>query len=64
MPVCNFYCVRCKSKMDAEVLDMVVTKNNRMMARGICDVCGTTLNRFISYEIADELGEEGVPMST
>lgn len=39
------YCVKCKEKREAE--GQVVVANGRKMAKGICPVCGTKLNRIL-----------------
>jgi hypothetical protein len=39
------YCVKCKEKR--EFTGVVVEKNNRRMAQGICPVCGTKVNRIL-----------------
>jgi hypothetical protein len=39
------YCVKCREKRD--FTGVVVVKNDRRMAQGICPVCGTKLNRIL-----------------
>ncbi|WP_199424619.1 DUF5679 domain-containing protein [Actinotalea solisilvae] len=41
----EFYCVKCKEKREAE--GDVVVANGRKMAKGVCPVCGTKLNRIL-----------------
>ena len=41
----EFYCVKCKEKREAE--GTVVETNGRRMAKGVCPVCGTNLNRIL-----------------
>jgi hypothetical protein len=41
----EFYCVKCKEKREAT--GEVVVTNGRRMAKGICPVCGTKLNRIL-----------------
>nr|WP_270888406.1 DUF5679 domain-containing protein [Pedococcus sp. 5OH_020] len=41
----DFYCVKCKEKREAE--GKVVETNGRRMAKGVCPVCGTNLNRIL-----------------
>jgi DNA polymerase III alpha subunit (gram-positive type) len=41
----EFYCVKCKQKREAT--GDVVVANGRRMAKGICPVCGTKLNRIL-----------------
>lgn len=42
----EFYCVKCKEKRQAEG-DVVVSESGRKMAKAICPVCGTKLNRIL-----------------
>ena len=42
----SFYCVKCKEKREAEG-KVVVSENGRRMAKGVCPVCGTNLNRIL-----------------
>ncbi|MBA2478058.1 MAG: DUF5679 domain-containing protein [Actinomycetes bacterium] len=39
------YCVKCKEKR--EFTGEVVETNGRRMAKGICPVCGTKMNRIL-----------------
>ncbi|MHB1613277.1 MAG: DUF5679 domain-containing protein [Actinomycetes bacterium] len=39
------YCVKCKEKRAFE--GEVVVTNGRRMAKGVCSVCGTKLNRIL-----------------
>lgn len=41
----NGYCVKCKEKRDFE--GEAVETNGRRMAKGICPVCGTKMNRIL-----------------
>ncbi|MDR1151255.1 MAG: DUF5679 domain-containing protein [Bifidobacteriaceae bacterium] len=41
----EFYCVKCKEKRETE--GHVVVTNGRRMAKGVCPVCHTTVNRII-----------------
>ncbi len=41
----DFYCVKCKEKRDAT--GRVVETNGRRMAKGVCPVCSTNLNRIL-----------------
>ena len=41
----EFYCVKCKEKREAEG-GVVVSENGRRMAKAVCPVCGTNLNRI------------------
>ncbi|WP_411283871.1 DUF5679 domain-containing protein [Lapillicoccus sp.] len=42
----EFYCVKCKEKREAEG-KVVVSENGRRMAKGVCPVCSTNLNRIL-----------------
>lgn len=42
----DFYCVKCKEKREASGEVHVSDKGTRM-AKGICPVCGTKLNRIL-----------------
>lgn len=39
------YCVKCRDKREFE--GEVVDKSDRLMAQGLCPVCGTKLNRIL-----------------
>ena len=39
------YCVKCREKRPLD--GIVVEKNGRRMAQGLCPVCGTKLNRIL-----------------
>jgi hypothetical protein len=41
----EFYCVKCKKK--CEGTGEIVVTNGRRMAKGLCSVCGTRLNRIL-----------------
>ena len=40
------YCVKCRDQ-DVPFTGVVVEKNGRRMAQGICPKCGTKLNRIL-----------------
>jgi hypothetical protein len=42
----EFYCVKCKEKRQADGEVRVNDKGTRM-AKGVCPVCGTNLNRIL-----------------
>ena len=44
------YCVKCKEKR--EFTGVVVEKNGRRMAQGICPVCNTKVNRILGNKKA------------
>jgi hypothetical protein len=41
------YCVKCKTSRTMQDVEMVRTKNGRLMAKGKCPVCGTTMTKFM-----------------
>jgi len=47
------YCVKCKSKTNTTNEEKIVTKNNRNMIRGVCDVCGSKKTTFIGSGLAN-----------
>jgi hypothetical protein len=42
----NGYCVKCKEKRDFDG-EVSVSESGRRMAKGICPVCGTKMNRIL-----------------
>ena len=42
----NGYCVKCKEKRDFD--GEVAETSGRRMAKGICPVCGTKMNRILA----------------
>ena len=42
----EYYCVKCKDKVTTEG-DVVVSDSGRRMAKAVCPVCGTKLNRIL-----------------
>ena len=48
------YCVKCKTKQEMKDVTIVQDKNGRPMAKGICPVCGTKMNRFLNKEEAEK----------
>ena len=41
------YCVKCKEKREMNKVKEVRSKNGRKMAKGVCPVCGTKMNKFL-----------------
>ena len=41
------YCVRCKSNHTMTHAQLVTTRSGRQAARGKCQVCGTTMMKFL-----------------
>ncbi len=52
------FCVKCKETR--EMKDVVYTQaaNGRTMAKGICTVCGTKMNKFLSKADADKVPKQ------
>ena len=42
----EFYCVKCKDKREATG-EVHVSEKGTRMAKGVCPVCGTKLNRIL-----------------
>ena len=42
----EFYCVKCKEKREATG-EVKVSEKGTRMAKGVCPVCGTNLNRIL-----------------
>ena len=42
----EFYCGKCKEKREATG-EVVVSESGRKMAKAVCPVCGTKLNRIL-----------------
>ena len=45
------YCVKCKRITGTSNIERFVTKNNRNMVRGRCDVCGIRKTQFIKADV-------------
>jgi len=41
------YCVKCRAKRQIKNGKIEVLKSGRRMAKGVCPVCGTKVNRFL-----------------
>jgi hypothetical protein len=48
MPVANatMYCLKCKTKVDADVTEERPTKNGHHILIGACPVCGTKTSKL------------------
>ena len=42
----QMYCVKCRSKRDAENVQAVTMKNGNKASRGTCPVCSTSMFRI------------------
>jgi len=43
------YCVKCKTARPMIAAQLVTTRNGRSAARGKCQVCGTTVMKFLPF---------------
>jgi hypothetical protein len=48
------YCLKCKQTRTIKNLTFAKTSNGRTMAKGVCPVCGTTINKFLSKADAEK----------
>lgn len=39
----TMYCVKCRTKRDAENVQQVTMKNGKQASKGTCPVCGTSM---------------------
>ena len=44
----KMYCLKCKRQTETKDIQQLTTKNNRLMLKGKCVVCGTKKAQFIS----------------
>ena len=42
----KFYCVKCRSKVEATDVKESISKNNRIMYKSVCPTCGTKVCRI------------------
>jgi ssDNA-binding Zn-finger/Zn-ribbon topoisomerase 1 len=49
------YCLKCKETRAIKDLKYAMTSNGRTMAKGVCPVCGTTINKFLSKADAEKV---------
>ena len=47
MYVNTFYCMKCEQRRRGLEIKEVKTKNGKNALKGICDVCGTVVMKFI-----------------
>lgn len=50
------YCVKCKVKTKTKNLQETISKNNKPMLKGICDVCGSKKSTFLKKETLEKRG--------
>ena len=44
------YCVKCRKHRDIKDGKEEKTANGRPIAKGVCPICGTKVNRFLSFK--------------
>ena len=55
------YCLKCKETRTIKDLKYAKTSNGRTMAKGVCPVCGTTINKFLSKADAEKVAGQTQP---
>ena len=55
------YCLKCKETREIKDLKYTKTSNGRTMAKGVCPVCSTTINKFLSKADAEKVAEHTHP---
>lgn len=55
------YCLKCKQTREIKDLKYAKTSNGRTMAKGVCPVCSTTINKFLSKADAEKVAGETHP---
>jgi Domain of unknown function (DUF5679) len=55
------YCLKCKQSRTMKDLKYVKTANGRTMAKGVCPVCSTTINKFLSKAEAEKVAHHTEP---
>ena len=48
------YCVKCRCVRPLRDVEIVITKNNRRMQKGICGTCGTKVCKFLKMAVNQE----------
>ena len=48
------YCVKCRAKRAITKGTVAKTSKGRPMAKGVCPVCGTKVNRFLSVKDSEK----------
>lgn len=46
------YCVKCKKQTETNNIQNIVSKNGRLMLKGVCDVCGKNKTQFIKGSVS------------
>jgi hypothetical protein len=47
-----YYCVKCKKKTEVKDAQTFTMKNGKPALKGVCMVCGTTVNAILSTKKA------------
>ena len=48
------YCVKCRAKRTVKNGALAKTSKGRPMAKGVCPVCGTKVNRFLAVKVGEK----------
>jgi hypothetical protein len=48
------YCFKCRTKRTVKQGTVAKTSKGRPMAKGVCPVCGTRVNRFLSVKESEK----------
>jgi hypothetical protein len=48
------YCFKCRAKRTVKQGKVAKTSKGRPMAKGVCPVCGTKVNRFLSVKESEK----------
>lgn len=49
------FCVKCRETRAMKDVSYTKTRNGRTMAKGICPVCGSKMNKFLSKDEAQQV---------
>ena len=55
----EIYCVKCKSKTSTLNLIESVTKNNKPLLRGTCEICGSKKCKFTKSKVGGVICDSG-----
>ena len=51
----EIYCLKCKSKTQTLNLIESVTKNNKPILKGTCEICRSKKNKFIKLKVGGDI---------
>ncbi len=58
------YCMKCKAERVVQNVQIVMTKNGRPAANGVCPVCGTKMFKFLPSSYKASVASAPVESST